>query len=130
MKSTLLSAALLLSALSQQLSAFDPAVPPASSSLAQTVAHISNTKLPRVDYPDGLLPEVLEFIRGMEIPRKFGVILDASRLKLPESTRVKIVAKDITILQAAAMVAEQVQADLLIEPGRILLVPKSEKITK
>ena len=119
--------ALLLGGFSQELHAFDPVGPPASSSLSRTIRHVSSIKLGRVDYPDGPLLEVLDFIRVMEIPRKFGVVIDASRMKLPESTRVNIVAKDITILEAAALVAEQVNADLLIEPGKILLVPKPEK---
>jgi hypothetical protein len=83
-------------------------------------------KLARVDYPDGPLLEVLAFIRVMEIPVKFGVTIDASQLDGPESKRVKLVAKDITILEAAAKVAEQLDAEILIKPGKICLVPKAE----
>ena len=106
--------------------AFDSVGPPPSISLSITVAHVTHVKLARVDYPDGPLLEVLDFIRVMEIPVKFGVTIDASQLDRPESKRVKLVAKDITILEAAAKVAEQLDAEILIKPGKICLVPKAE----
>lgn len=106
--------------------AFDPVGPPPSTSLSITVAHVTQVKLARVEYPDGPLLEVLDFIRVMEIPVKFGVTIDASQLDRPESKRVKLVAKDITILEAAAKVAEQLGADILIKPGKICLAPKAE----
>jgi hypothetical protein len=130
MKRIAITLILVLGAFSQALHAFDPVGPPASSSLSRTISHASRVRLPRVDCPETPLDEVLEFIRVPEIPKKFGVIIDASRMKLPESTRVNIVAKDITILEAAALVAEQLHADLLIKPGKILLVPQSEKPSK
>lgn len=74
--------------------------------------------------------EVLDFIRVMEIPVKFGVTIDASQLDRPESKRVKLVAKDITILEAAAKVAEQLDAEILIKPGKICLVPKAANLKK
>lgn len=119
-----ISAALLL--LNSSSWAFDPVGPPPPTSLSLTVGHVSHVKLARVDYPDGPLLEVLDFIRVMEIPVKFGVTIDASQLDRPESKRVKLVAKDITILEAAAKVAEQLDAEILIKPGKIRLVPKAE----
>ena len=109
--------------------AFDPVGPPPSTSLFITVAHVTHVKLARVDYPDGPLLEVLDFIRVMEIPVKFGVTIDASQLDRPELKRVKLVAKDITILEAVTKVAEQLDAEILIKPGKICLVPKAEKPT-
>ena len=105
--------------------AFDPVGPPPSTSLSITVAHVTHVKLARVDYPDGPLLEVLDFIRVMEIPVKFGVTIDASQLDRPESKRVKLIAKDITILEAATKVAEQLDVEILIKPGKICLVPKT-----
>ena len=106
--------------------AFDPIGPPPSTSLSRTVSHITFVKLPRVNYPDGPLLEVLDWIRVIDIPVKFGVTIDASRLDRPELMRVKLVAKDITILEAAAKVAEQLDAEILIQPGKICLLPKTQ----
>ena len=108
------------------LHAFDVIGPPASSSISHTIRHVSYAKLLLVDCPNDPLQEVLDYIRGMEIPKKFGVIIDASRLRLPEGTRVKVVAKDVSILEAAGLVAEQLNANVLIEPGKIILVPKAK----
>lgn len=126
MKSLTFSFGLLFVVTCQNLLAFDPAGPPPSTSIALTTRFVSNVRLPRVDMPDGNLEAVLQFIRVMEIPEKAGVVIDASKMKLPEDTRVRIVEKDITILAAVGIVAEQINADLLIRPGKIYLVPKDE----
>jgi len=120
------SAILLL--LNHGSAAFDPIGPPPSTSLSHTVAHITFIKLPRVNYPDSSLLEVLDWIRAIDIPVKFGVTIDASRLDQPELMRVKLVAKDITILEAATKVAEQLDAEILIQPGKICLVPKTQSL--
>ena len=106
--------------------AFDPIGPPPSTSLSTTVAHVTHVKVARVNYPDGPLLEVLAWIRVVDIPVRFGVTIDASQLDRPESRRVKLVAKDLTILEAATKVAEQLDAEILIKPGKICLVPKPE----
>jgi hypothetical protein len=110
--------------------AFDPVGPPPSTSLSITVAHVTHVKVARVDYPDGPLLEVLDWIRVIDIPVQFGVTIDASQLDRPESRRVKLVAKDLTILEAAAKVAEQLDAEILIQPGKICLVPKAQNPKK
>jgi hypothetical protein len=116
---------ILVFATCQQVLAFDPGEGPRpGSSLSTTVGFVSFVKIAKVDYPEGTLSEVLHWIRGVEIPEKYGVVVDASRLNLPETTKVKLVEKDITILKAASLVAEQIGAEILIQPGKILLVPK------
>lgn len=79
------------------------------------------------DIRDESLSSTLDFIAILEIPKKYGVVIDASAMKLPEETRVTVVGKDLSILAAAAIVAEQIKADILIRPGKILLVPKEAK---
>ncbi|RYD20175.1 MAG: hypothetical protein EOP88_16080 [Verrucomicrobiaceae bacterium] len=126
MKSPALFLGLLFTMTCQSLLAFDPVGPPPSTSIALTTRFVSNVKLARVDMPDEDLEAVLQFIRVMEIPEKAGVVIDASKMNLPENTRVRIVEKDITILAAVGIIAEQINADVLIQPGKIYLVPKLE----
>jgi hypothetical protein len=130
MKADTLFSLLLFGLFSQGASAFEPGEgPPPSDSLSVTTSFVSVMKVANVNYPEGNLSEVLDWIRVIDIPRKYGVIIDASRMNLPETTKVKLVEKNISILQAASLVAEQIGAEILIQPGKILLVPK-EKIAK
>lgn len=92
-------------------------------SIKTTIGFVSGVRLPIVDYSDGPLNEVLEYIRWTDVPKERGVVIDASLLKLPDSTRVKIIAKDISILEATAIIAEQLGADIEIAPGVIFLIP-------
>lgn len=125
MKANMLFSLLLFGLFSQGASAFDPGDgPPPSDSLSVTVGFVSVARVANVDYPEGNLSEVLDWIRVIDIPRKYGVIIDASRMNLPETTKVKLVEKNISILKAASLVAEQIGAEILIQPGKILLVPR------
>ena len=126
MKSLSLKCGLLLILGCASLEAFDSSPQYPDSSLSLTVSHVSNVRLPLVDYPDGPLLEVVTFIRCHDIPERLGVTIDVSKIPNHQQIRVKLVAKNITILEAAAAVAEQLDAELRIEPGKIHIVPRSE----
>lgn len=128
MKPFVFSVLLFFAGAYQSLFAFDPAGgPPPSSSLSRTIHFVSNVTRPMHDIRDETLSSTLDFIAILEIPKKYGVVIDASAMKLPEETRVTVVGKDLSILAAAGIVAEQIKADILIRPGKILLVPKEAK---
>ena len=120
--------ALLLTGFQPSLLAFEPAGgPPPSSSLSRTIHFVANVKRPLHDIRNEPVSSVVDFIRILEIPKTLGVTIDISRMKLPEDTRVSVVGENLTILAAAGIVAEQINADILIQPGVIYLVPKEPK---
>lgn len=107
--------------------ACDPIGSGAGSSLPSTVLFLTSTIRERIDFPEANLEEVISFLqRTGDVPAELGVKLDYSRMPQPVAIRVKLVGKNLSLLQAVSLLAEQSGANLQIEPGRLILLPKQE----
>ena len=104
--------------------AFDPIGPPPVKTLEWTVGFVSQRRIPAVHIKNATVEEALEFLRMPDIPDAYGFKIDYSKLKEPVDLKITIQDKNITILQAIAAVAQKVNADILIKPGVIVLMPR------
>lgn len=108
-------------------SAFDPIGGGPASSLSSTVLFLTSVTRDRIDFPEASLEEVLLFLqRTGDVPAELGVKLDYSRVRQPATIRVKLVEQNLSLLQAVSLLAEQSGANLQIEPGKIILLPKKQ----
>ncbi len=122
---------LMLTGFGDQTKAFDPIGNGPASSLPSTVLFLTTMTRDRIEYPDASLGEVIAFLqRTGDVPAELGVKLDCSRMPQPDAIRVKLVGKNLSLLQAVSQLAEQSGAHLQIEPGKLILLPKQNQATK
>lgn len=108
-------------------SAFDPINGGPATSLSSTVLFLTNTTRDKIDFPEASLEEVLMFLqRTGDVNPRLGVRIDYSRVKNPGKTRVKLVDRSISLLQAVSVLADQTGFTLQIEPGNLILIPKGK----
>lgn len=91
-----------------------------------TATAASSVTIPFVDFSKGVpLEQALKFIKSMqsgpaeshpELSCRYGGNFD-------QSTLVHAKRKDITLLRAASLIADEIGAQLLIEPGALVLAP-------
>ena len=110
--------------------ASDPIGGGPASSISTTVFYISNIKKSEINFPAASLTEVINFLNRWGDESGYGVRIDAAKILSPDTIRVKLTDKNLSLLQAAGLLAEQIQATLLIEPGKIIFVPKPKNIAK
>ena len=107
--------------------AFEPAETYARDSLETTVGMIAGWTVPMVDYPDGSVAEVVDFIERMgDIPKEFRVQFTLEGFSDLAGLRVKLVEKDISKLAALSKIAEQIDADIEIKRGKVILRKRPE----
>ena len=109
---------------------FDPLGNGPASSLSSTVLFLTSTHRDFINFPDSNLVEVISFLqRTGDTPGRLGVEIDYSMMRQPEAIRVKLVEKNLCLLQALSLLAEQSKAHFQIEPGKLKLLPNvdSEK---
>jgi hypothetical protein len=101
-----------------------------ASSISATVYFLTTSTKDKIDFPDASLEEITSFLnRTIELPPGTGVSIDISKIPSPATIRVKLVEKGISLLHAVALLAAQTQSTLLIEPGKIILLPKTKAPT-
>jgi hypothetical protein len=112
----------------QPLWAIDPLEQLPNESISATITHITGISQERIDFPNASLKEVLDFlpIPAWPTTHQQRIVIDASAIKDHETIKVKLVRQNLTILQAVALVADQINASLVIEPGKIRLIPMAE----
>jgi len=82
--------------------------------------------IPRIDFVDTSVLEAVDFASRMEVPMAYKVMIKISDEEGVRKKRVNLKAKDITQMELLASIAEQAGLDLLIQPGVVVLVPRSK----
>jgi hypothetical protein len=125
MKTLALPAALLLFA--QVAFGFDPAGPPPTKTVQWTIAYMTSMIVPRVDFDETVpLAEGLDFLQLRNVmPAAYGIEIDGTalgepRLKLP----IQFKAQDLKLIDILASLADSLDANLIIERGKVRFVPK------
>jgi len=113
----------ILLAASDFLFGFDPAGPPPKKTIAWTTSRLSHQIIPYLNFQEMPLNEALDFIAVMELPKDYKISIDCSKLKDPKP-KITLTARDLPQLEAIGRVAEAVEADIVISPGKVSLVPK------
>ncbi len=105
--------------------AFDPVAPHTPLSIEATTQRLVDLIIPFVDYPDGSVQDVIGFIEQKgDIPKEHRIHVSLKGFQSLHRTKVKLVEKNITKLDALANIAEQIKADLLIQPGKVILLKR------
>ena len=115
----------ILLAASPCLFGFDPAGPPPEKTIAWTTSRLSNQVIPYLEFHGVPLNEAVDFIAVMEIPKAYKIAFDCSKLKDPKP-KITFTARDIRQLEALGRVAEAIEADIVISPGKVSLVPRKK----
>jgi hypothetical protein len=115
--------------LTVQVEAFDPASPPPDKTIEWTAGYLSRVVVPRVDFNDstplGQCLNFLELIQGR--PAAYSIKVDGEALgdaKL--SAPISLKAQDMKLIEILAKLADAVDANLVIERGKVSLIPKKE----
>ena len=106
--------------------AFDPEGPPPKRTLEWTARILAHVTIPRIDFVDTSVLEAVDFASRMEVPMAYKVMIKISDEEGVRKKRVNLNAKDITQMELLASIAEQAGLDLLIQPGVVVLVPRSK----
>lgn len=111
--------------------AFDPiGPPPEEKTIVWTVSHLSNVVVPIINFDKAsTLQECIDFLRlSRGAPPAYRVEIDGEALgqakplvPFPEGLQ----ARDIKLIDVLAKIADAAQANLVIEEGRVRLVPKA-----
>jgi hypothetical protein len=114
--------------------AFDPAGPPPTKTVEWTLSHISKVTIPRIDIDDTATVEgCISFLNlASGAPKEYRVEIDGSALgkeKLEARSTIKLKARDIKLIEVLGKIADSVQASLVIEAGKVHLVPKEAAVT-
>ncbi len=112
-----------------QVAAFDPAGPPPDKTIEWTAGYLSRVVVPRVDFNESTpLGECLNFLELMQgRPAAYGIKVDGealgdARLGAPVSLK----AEGMKLMEVLAKLADAVDASLVIERGKVSLIPKKE----
>jgi len=105
--------------------AYDPAGPPPKKTMEWTTKSLSRNILPSVNITDMTIEEAVEFIGVLEVPDAYKPKIDCSRI--PDKLRkVKFSGTDLTRLEAIGKLAQAIDADILISPGKVTLIPRNQ----
>ena len=97
-------------------------------SVAATIFHATGISH-ELDLKDAGLDEVLKILPippWLTTPED-RIQIDASQIKDRENVRINLVSGGMTILEALSKIADQIGAKLVIERGKISLVPDKQK---
>lgn len=108
--------------------AFDPAGPPPRKTLEWTIQHLTNAAFPMVAIEkDTILEDCIAYM-NMTRPAEYSVRVDASALGkevLGAPIQVGINARNIKMIDFLAKIAEAAQANIVIEAGKVRLIPRA-----
>lgn len=102
-----------------------PAVPPVKT-LTWTASFVSTVKIPTVLFENEPVGSAMDYLL-QAFPPEFRPEIEFGRLKPEKVKPVRFTGRNVTLLYAVSMIAEQLDANVLLEPGKIVLVPKEEK---
>ncbi len=106
--------------------AFEPAGPPPKKTFEWTVNHLTNATFPAVAMDkDTILTNCIDFM-NLSRPAECSVQIDASAInkeKLRASIQIEIYANNIKVIDFLAKIAEVAQANIVIETGKVRLIP-------
>ncbi len=105
--------------------AFDPAGPPPKRTFQWTVHHLMFARIPLVDFLSVSVSDALGTAAPIEHPKEYRVEFKIFDDEAVRDKRINLKAKDITKMELIAAIAEQANLDMLIQPGVVVLVPRS-----
>jgi hypothetical protein len=102
--------------------AFQSDGPPPSSSVLVTTTYVVRLVIPRMRYKDATPNEAIRHLLGVaDLPAPYGISVDTSHLKQADAKVITFDADNLPLLQALARIAEQTHAEIVIQPGKIIL---------
>lgn len=102
-----------------------PVVPPVKT-LTWTASFVSTVKIPTVLFENEPVGSAMDYLLQAFLP-EFRPEIEFGLLKPEKVKPVRFTGRNVTLLYAVSMIAEQLDANVLLEPGKIVLVPKEEK---
>ena len=93
--------------------------------MAWTTKILSRNILPQVSIVDEPIDEVVAFIGIPEVPDAYKPQIDYSRIQ-DKKRKVSISGTDLTRMEALGQLAQAVNADILVSPGKVTLIPRTE----
>lgn len=112
---------------------FDPAGPPPEKNIEWTVGYLSNVVVNRIEFDDSTrLQDSIDFLElSLGAPPKYRVKVDASALgkeRLDTVIGLKGVYERLRLIEVLAKIADAASAKIVIEEGKVLLIPKQEAV--
>ena len=107
--------------------AFDPAGPPPKKTMAWTVASVSQVIVPSVDFRDATVEDAVAFLTMSGPPKAYRASIDISQLGEKAQQKLTLHGRQMTLLKILGAIAQEIEADLLISPGTVSLVPRSKE---
>jgi hypothetical protein len=108
--------------------AFEPAGLPPNKTFEWTVDHLTNATFPAVAMDkDTVLANCIDFM-NLSRPAEYSVQIDASAIdkeKLRAPIQIEIYANNIKVIDFLAKIAEVAQANIVIETGKVRLIPRA-----
>lgn len=101
----------------------DPTEPPVKS-LSWTASFVSSVKIPTVLLEDVPVAGAMDYLLKA-FPPEARPEIDLSRIDEKKVQPVKFIGRNVTLLYAISMIAEQLDSDVLLEPGKVVLVPRA-----
>lgn len=108
--------------------AFEPAGPPPKKTFEWTVQYLTEVTYPVVSMDkDTVLGDCIDYMR-LSRPLEYRIEIDASAIdegRLQAPIRIEIKARNIKVIDFLAKIAEVAQANLVIETGKVRLIPRT-----
>lgn len=108
--------------------AFDPMGAPPVWTLTNTCSFLTKVIHPQVSFEAATVPEVLEMLNA-DRPRAYTPSYEAEESLLGSDTTFSMDQKDVSDFEVLAKLAEKIEADLVISPGKVFLKKRSSKKT-
>lgn len=105
---------------------FDPIGPPPVWTLTNTCSFLTKVIHPQVSFAAATVPEVLEMLRT-DRPRAYTPSYEAEESLLASDMTFSMDQKDVSDFEVLAKLAEKIEADLVISPGKVFLKKRSSK---
>lgn len=106
--------------------AFDPVGPPPERTLQWTARSLARVTIPRVNFEGDSIMEAVGFASRIEVPEAYKVAIKIADEEGVRGKRINLKAEDITQMDLLAAIAERAGLDLLVQPGLVVLVPRSK----
>lgn len=106
--------------------AFDPIGPPPVWTLTNTCAFLTKVIHPQVSFAAASVPEVLEMLRA-DRQRDYSPIYEAEESLLASDTTFSMDQKNVSDFEVLAKLAEKMEAELVISPGKVFLKKRTSK---
>ncbi|OYV04603.1 MAG: hypothetical protein CFE26_15995 [Verrucomicrobiales bacterium VVV1] len=108
--------------------AFDPAGPPPNKTFEWTIQYLTEVTYPVVSMDkDTVVRDCIDYMR-LSRPLEYRMEIDVSSIeeaKLSAPIQIEINARNIKVIDFLAKIADIAQANIVIEPGKVRLIPRN-----